>query len=347
MSKASAPKNPGPAISPHWNSMSPGFTLPLIEAALDSSGYPFQTRVAAMLTKWFHVQEEWPFLDRTTGQLRTMDILAGRRLWNPSIRSHWSPLRPTVQVLAECKSSRSPWVFVRAIGEAQLGEFPRMTGLPIDEITVDPPGSGGVYVLSPQQLLELHEQPFVRAVPHVASSFTKAVRKGGDAELSGSEPFLSVVEPLIGAMKHYQMAVAPRPTWVNFEPALVNALFITDAPLIVATITKSGRSTEIVPWVRLIRHEFEDRQIPVESVRHWPIDCVHVDYLSAYLTEHLLPFARFAARRIRARPYPLMTGYGLLSGSAGRYEFTRLKEDPSHPFDQDGEDHRIVIGPLL
>ncbi len=42
--------------------------------AVSNSGYPLQSVVAGQLPKSFHIEEEWVFLDKNTGEERTIDI---------------------------------------------------------------------------------------------------------------------------------------------------------------------------------------------------------------------------------------------------------------------------------
>jgi len=78
--------------------------------AVGKSGYPLQNVVSDYLqTATFRTVEEWSYLDKESGQLRTIDVKAEKPLFEygkGDIR-----VRPSLVLLIECKQSQMPYVF--------------------------------------------------------------------------------------------------------------------------------------------------------------------------------------------------------------------------------------------
>jgi hypothetical protein len=76
------------------NQLGAGLTEPQILEAVRKSGYPLQTIIASSLRIDFSVQEEWSFVDSDSGALRTLDVLASRRMFDWNERQPF--VRPTL-----------------------------------------------------------------------------------------------------------------------------------------------------------------------------------------------------------------------------------------------------------
>ena len=94
--------------NPVTNRLGSGVTEEKLDVAIVKSGYPLQTKVALQLKKEFHVQEEWSFIDNKTKDIRTIDLLAEKELYN---RKEHPRVRPTLDLIIECKQSELPFVF--------------------------------------------------------------------------------------------------------------------------------------------------------------------------------------------------------------------------------------------
>lgn len=89
--------------NPKTNAIGAGITDEDVLVAIKKSGYPLQTIIASNLRPEFQVQEEWSYIDRDTDDLRTIDILAQRDLYD--IKKKQPRVRPQLALLVECKQS--------------------------------------------------------------------------------------------------------------------------------------------------------------------------------------------------------------------------------------------------
>src|SRR5262245_32111796 len=111
--------------NPSANSLAPGVDEAALATAIAKSGYPLNIVVAARLRQDFHVQEEWAYVDSNSGDLRSLDLLAGRDLWD---RAQKQPrVRPVLNLLVECKQAQLPLVFFLSEGRPFLYEFPYLS----------------------------------------------------------------------------------------------------------------------------------------------------------------------------------------------------------------------------
>ena len=99
------------AGNPSGNVIGAGLHESQVEEAVRRSGYPLQTVIARALSTAFHVREEWSYIDADTAELRTLDLLAERPFYESDVHSR---VRPTLDLLIECKQSDLPYVFFLA-----------------------------------------------------------------------------------------------------------------------------------------------------------------------------------------------------------------------------------------
>lgn len=298
------------ANNPNSNQIGQGLSEAQIRTAVERSGYPLQTTVAEILYPNFHVQEEWCYVDKDTRELRSIDILAGQSLYPPDPELR---VRPQVDLLIECKQSQLPYVFFSSRSSPALIEFPVVAGLRSDIIEITSDDDPSTWSFGVIFALDLSNDPFQRE-PTYCNTFSKCVRKGADIELSGIDPYIGLVLPLIKGLQHFEVAEQPVQTAWYFDAHLVVGLGVLDAPMIAATTGNSGAALSFVPWVRVLRHEYLEEAKKWKRNRLWAIDVVHKDFLAKYLTAHVLPFAhRFSEKALR-HATELATGQGFASG---------------------------------
>jgi hypothetical protein len=298
--------------NPARNVLAAGVTDTAVLEAVARSGYPLQTVVAEKLAAAFYVHEEWSYLDRDSKGLRTMDVLASRRLFEfgePQPRA-----RPELNLLIECKKSDLPFLFFATRHRPWLPNFPIVAGLKSSDIELVTDDDLSTYTSPVLHVLDLDKHKFVTDVP-VSSTFSKCVRRsGGDLELSGDDSYNGIVLPLIKAAAHFEQAEAPRPTFFYFDAHLVIPVAVLDAPMLLLETTEAQPVARLTPWVRVARHEYEKDTDDWRKDRLWALDVVHVDYLDTYVNDNLRPFAEEFARRALAHHEELATGEGFASG---------------------------------
>lgn len=96
--------------NPSTNSLGSGVTESDLANAIQHSGYPFQTIIANSLRDNFYVQDEWAYIDRDTKELRTIDLLASKNLYDRDSPEK-NLVRPSINLIIECKQSDLPMCF--------------------------------------------------------------------------------------------------------------------------------------------------------------------------------------------------------------------------------------------
>lgn len=303
--------------NPPTNQLGSGITESRVVEAVERSGYPLQVHVAAILRSTvgpciepFGVLEEWSYLDRDSGELRNVDLHAELRLheWDPQPR-----VRPKLNVLIECKQSQLPYVFFLSPGNVVGVDFPVVAGLRKDRIVAisdDDPSSWNLTVM---HALDLHEDPY-QVTPPFCHTLSKCVRKGSDVELSGSEAYNSLILPLVKALHHFKHTQTSVETAWYWDAHLAIGLGVLDAPMVAVNVENGPPVFTAMPWVRALRHEYQDKTEHSERNRIWILDIVHRDYFASYLSDHLLPFAGRFAQRILRHPTELATGAAFVPG---------------------------------
>jgi hypothetical protein len=296
--------------NPPTNQLGPGISAEQVINAVEKSGYPLQTIVGTVLRRKFDVQEEWGYVDRDSGDLRSMDMRADLRLhgWSPQPR-----VRPHLTLVIECKQSQLPYVFFQAESPSGLLDHPKVFGLHTPTITVSTDDDASTWVFTVIHALDLHEHGFQTA-PSFCTTFSRCVRKSADLELSGTEAYSGLVLPLIKALDHLSNAERPPDTAVYFDAHLCVGLGVLDAPMIVARRDAGATRLEFTPWIRVLRHEYSEAAEAFSRDRLWALDVVHKDFLETYLESHLIPFAEQFAGRVLAHPNEIATGEAFAEG---------------------------------
>ncbi|MGA3058631.1 MAG: hypothetical protein ABSE70_11470, partial [Candidatus Limnocylindrales bacterium] len=203
-----------------------------------------------------------------------------------------------MDVLLECKRSELPYVFFQSSGTV-VDAAPVVVGAPSNDIEISTDDDTSTYSLTLLQALDLARHPFLAEPPACASVFSKVVRKGKDLELSGSDSYNGLVQPLVSALEHARRVARPRPQWAYHDVHLVVAVAVVDAPLLVAKIV-GATSDEILtfsPWVRVLRDETEALGWHGDK-RTFEMDVVHADAFADYVERGLLPFAHEFGDRV-------------------------------------------------
>lgn len=291
--------------NPKGNVIGAGLTEAQVEEAVRRSGYPLQTLIAQSLTGVFHVREEWSFVDADTNELRTLDILAERPFYD--INKH-TRVRPTLDLLIECKQSDLPYVFFLASNRTWLPKFPALAGLFGNDITVITDDDPSTWVFTIQSALGIDQDPFVEDGPRHCMSLAKCMRKGKDLEVSGAETFNGIVLPLVKAIKHFQQQEIPPSTAYYHDMHMVFAVAVIDAPMIAIDMTDTGQNLTYEPWLRVIRNQATLADNWIDRGQIHAIDVVHKDFFETYITDHIIPFAERVSEKALKHAVEIATG---------------------------------------
>jgi hypothetical protein len=302
--------------NPPDNRLPPGLADAGIDAAVKSSGYPLQSRIASLLRDRVDVvEEEWGFVDRDTHELRTLDIRTDTWLFTSNDQINVR-VRPHLTMLIECKRSELPWLFFRSTVTPSLEDYPRLEGLNHSEIETYTDIELSTTTFSIQNALSLNALSFLQIdVAAITTAVSRLGRKGSELELSGTDAFSTTVLPLVKAADHFAKTHAPKPTYRHFELHAVLLVCVLEAPIILATVGANDVHMQLSPWIRLTRQEplpgaIGGREV---SVLH-AIDFVHAGFFSAFVDSHVAPFAKDFAARVYKHPEELAQGRGFIVG---------------------------------
>ena len=282
--------------NPAGNKLGAGTDETTLIRAIETSGYPLQGIVADKLKGRFVVTEEWGYIDRDTHDHRSLDVFAFRKLADGDVQ-------PCVALLVECKRSRHPYLFFQNVVDREIPEFPRLVAFP--RVTIKESGGIRISVPSGSHVLGLHEIPFVRPGPPHCSAFAKATGEGKKVTLSGAEPFNALILPLVKAMDHAtSLYRVPSPL---LQPIMILCLSVIDAPILVVTSPREASTPLFAPWVRVPRQEAHPEHNRIDY-KYYVVDLVHVDFLDAFLSDHLTPFVDEFASRVQKQSTVLRNG---------------------------------------
>lgn len=296
------------------NQLPPGTALTDVQQAVDASGYPLQSIVANRLKDDYAVIGEWGFRDRTTQEMRALDLLARRDLYEPA-DANACRVRPGLILLIECKRSALPYVFFEeGSGSLRVGGFPKIGGLRDDAVVVETDDDRSSWHLTVLQALSLELHDFLTQPP-TSATFSKCVRKGSDLTLSGTDAYQGSVLPLMSATEHFLNTAAPRPTFHYFDAFVVVPVAVLDAPMVAVTVDEHGSShLRMTEWQRIWRVEPPEGPDPIRHGTPTALDVVHMDFLQEYLDDHLLPFAALFAERAVEHAEELASGRAFAPG---------------------------------
>jgi hypothetical protein len=275
--------------NPAGNKLGPSINESNLVRAIQRSGYPLQGVVADKLKQHFDLAEEWGYIDRDTKEHRTLDILATKRIFAERA------IQPGLALLIECKRSTNPYVFFRDVTDREIQGFPKIGGLTANTMFLKELDGNRVLQTTGAETLGLTEIPFVRPGPPHCSAFAMATAQGDKVQMSGDDPYKSLILPLTKAMDHaatlYQAGDHP----TSLYPTMILCIGIIDAPVLVVDNPRDA-TPALTPWVRVPRQEARaDR--PWRSHIYYVVDVVHADYFDEFISGHLIPFFdEFASR---------------------------------------------------
>jgi len=298
--------------NPPSNILKAGVKEEDIQDAVAASGYPLQTVAARIFRKYCEVQEEWSFFDPEERVLRSTDLIAERRLYQ--FQEPHPRVRPTLNLLVECKRSELPYVFFLADQGVSAPMFPFVAGLRASEIHITSDDDPSTWVYQALYVLGLEKLPFLQSAIACATTFSRCERQGPKLRLSGSEPYNSLVQPLIKAVEHFGVVETPPKTAVYFDMHFVIPLAVLDAPMIGARIEGAASTLQLLPWVRIPRHHGLNLTGHEHRRNVFAIDVVHIDFLETYIRDHLMPFADEVGKRALKHDVELAEGQGFASG---------------------------------
>ncbi|MFD9763252.1 hypothetical protein ACFWXI_06870 [[Kitasatospora] papulosa] len=298
-------------VNPESNQLGAGLTQEALTDAIEKSGYPLQSAVFELLESEFRIQQEWGFRDRITGEMRSCDLMATKRIATPP--SSESRIQTSLTVLIECKQSDLPYVFFSPTRSPWRLALPQIAGLRQEEVTIWTDDSKSKWEFPVMRALELTEEPFMSRDGF--SIMSKCARKGPKLELSGTDAYNGIVMPLASAASHFATSSAPKSTFRYFDAHLLSVVAVLDAPMVEAKTTSAGTELTFTPWCRIYRHEPEEPGAFMgHAGRTMAIDVVHKDFFKEYLTRHLIPFGKTFSDRALRHHEVLATGTSFAVG---------------------------------
>ena len=163
------------------------------------------------------------------------------------------------------------------------------------------------------EALDLQAAAF-QTTPDCCTSFSKVVRKGPGVELSGTEAYSGLILPIIKALEHLDQSVEPSATARYFDAHLSVGLGVLDAPMVGVRAENGHTKMTLVPWVRVLRHEYSQKAERLDRNRVWIVDLVHKEFLATYVNTHLVPFAKTFAERVLRHTEEIATGKAFATG---------------------------------
>lgn len=297
------------------NVLGPGIGDDELREAVQKSGYPLQTVIAnALSAERFWVQEEWGYIDEQSGDLRALDIWASKRLYELSRGGEQPLVRPTLDLLIECKQSNLPYVFFNSATRPILSHFPYFAGLAQYEIRVSTDDSQSSWTFSMMRALDLQAHPFVRDDVELCTLIARCARKGKTIELTGTDAYQNIVLPLVKALRYFEKQQKPPKTARYFDCHVPLAIAVIDAPMISTRSQDALCSLRLTPWVRVIRNEAVESEDRSERIQTLAVDVVHRSFFRTYLREHVMSFATEFSQRALRHHEEVATGRGFAAG---------------------------------
>jgi hypothetical protein len=301
--------------NPTSNNLPSELTEADILEAISDSGYPLQTIVADQLRSdsFEEVQQEWSYLDQDSGENRPIDVLAVKWLSEEEASRAHSHIYPKLALVVECKQSRLPYVFFLSSSKPEVENFPLIVGLKDRRVEIRTDDSRSTWTVSVLNVLSMTSHTFITD-PEYCTSFSKCVRKPSGFELSGTEPFHSLVLPILKAVHHFDTVESPTATAAYFHCHLTIGLGVVNAPMV--GMYPTGNTGELIrlPWVRVVKHEADETSNMHFRKGLFAIDIVHKDFLQEYLTNHVIPFASIFSVLALKHQKTLISGKGYATG---------------------------------
>jgi len=310
--------------NPKSNIIGSGITDSDIDKAIIKSGYPLQTIISDILRKDFYTQEEWSFIDPKTKEIRAIDIHAEKHLYEFDSKNQ-PRVRPSLNMIIECKQSELPYVFFLSPHTVQTTNYPMFSGLFDKSISINTDDDNSTYNTAIIDCLGQREHRFlVNAVPS-CMTFSKCVRKGKDIVLSGTDAYQNLIMPLVKSLQHLDNIERPPKTAYYFDGHITVGIGVVDGPMIGIKINGDKHETELLPWVRVSRHESYENEDWTKRQKIFSIDIVHKDFFETYLNDNLLPFAKSLSEKMLKHHQVLAEGKGFAKGM-GKQGWGKIEE---------------------
>lgn len=297
--------------NPSANKLGAGISESDVDKAINKSGYPLQTIVANKLRKDFRIEEEWSFIDSKTKEIRAIDIMAEKPLYD--YMKEQPRVRPILNLIIECKQSELPYVFFLSPEDRDTQEYPVIAGLFKKVITLSTDDDNSTWTLPLKSAFDLNDHEFFHNVPN-SMSFSKCVRKGKDIVLSGADGYQNLVLPIVTSMHHFDEAETPPKTTHYFDAHMTFGIGVVASPMIGVTVKENGHEQEMIPWVRVFRHESYEHENWWERKKLFAIDIVHEDFVDEFVSKKLMPFAQEFSEKIIKHQQIVATGKGFAKG---------------------------------
>jgi hypothetical protein len=276
-------------FNPPENAIPTGIKEEELVRCITSSGFPLQGTVAHSIRDKYQLTEEWSYIDRDTGELRSLDIFAYKSLGEIGM------FRPRIIILIECKSSIHPYVFFQNAVQTSM-QFPSICGARMVEIrSTAQPSSHSQVPLS--RALGLADTAFAKA-PAICSAFTQAIANGKKVTVSGTDPFNSIVMPLVKSNDHAKLTYGRIPDHKTEFPTLVLNVCVVDAPMVLVGNPDNGQSVQLQPWARVLRSEAKADDFRRTYYVDYIVDVVHRGYLSQFFDQHVAKFSETFCDRL-------------------------------------------------
>jgi hypothetical protein len=105
----------------------------------------------------------------------------------------------------------------------------------------------------------------------------------------------------------------PETAWY-FDAHLAIGIGVLDAPMVSVRPSAKSSDLTLVPWIRVLRHEYLENLESWDRSKLFALDVVHKDFLEEYLEKHLRPFAETFAELVIKHQHILATGEAFVSG---------------------------------
>lgn len=161
--------------------------------------------------------------------------------------------------------------------------------------------------MPPLYLLRLENHKFVQE-PFFCYTLSKSVRRGKDLELSGNESHNSLILPIIKSLLHYKITEEPSKIAATFDAHITLGVAVLNAPMVGVKVLEKSNEQIMIPWVRVIRHEYFEDLEPLKRSKLFVIDVVHKDFFQEYIEQHVLPFANEFAALILKKQQVISSG---------------------------------------
>ena len=145
--------------------------------------------------------------------------------------------------------------------------------------------------------------------------------------------YQSLILPLVKSLQYFDEAEAPLKTHVWFDAHLAFAVGVIDGPMVGVTVDEKDHKSELLPWVRVFRHESYEDEHPFDRHKVFAIDIVHKDFFELFIEKHLLPFVSKFSEKILKHDTKLAEGKAFIK---------KMGKDPNSNLEKRLEKYSII-----